>query len=670
MFKRIFLFFFALAVALGAALFFMPAERIAGIVTRQIEAQTGRKVEVQGPIKASFYPTLGISTGPLKIANASWASAQPLLEAKSASIGVDAAALLSGTIKLQKITANSPSILLETAKDGRTNWSLEGQEDAPQSGENTTASEPLSIDVLSVQNASVRVLDAGKESLHLKAVDLDLRWPNPNGPADFKLVMRPAKTPVQMEGRLQAPKALMGGELSQLKLNLTTKGGTASFEGKASTSPQAQGAVSLDLKQASAFFAALGQNGIALPKEAGDSLRANSTLTYTADQKLSLRGTRLVLAGSEVQGDADISLSGKPTITANLSTGALDLSRFTAGSEGETAPAASEGWSSQPIDASALALFNGQIALTTGPLDLGMAKFDKTNTVMRLDRSRAVFELIQLQGYGGTLTGEFVINNRNGLSVGGKLKGNHLQLQPLLTEFAGVERLSGPLEANLKFLGVGQSVNAIMKSLSGDGALEVQQGVLHGIDLDRLMRAGGTGGGTTTFDKLTATFAMKEGVWRNSDLLVTMPGLRADGKGHVDLGQRSLDYLFTPTALDVRDGRGLAVPVRVKGSWANPRISADLGEAIDLNLKEEKEALKKKAQEAVREEVKKKLGVEIKEGQTAKEAIKEKARKEVRDGLQKELGVKAEEGDTPEDLLRKSLEKEAEKGLMKLLNRN
>jgi Uncharacterized protein involved in outer membrane biogenesis len=300
---------------------------------------------------------------------------------------------------------------------------------------------------------------------------------------------------------------------------------------------------------------------------------------------------------------------------------------------------------------------------------MGLVTFGPSRLYMNLDRARAVFELREVQGYGGTWTGQFVANNRDGLSVGGQMALGGVELNGLLTDLAGVERLSGRTDLSLSFLGVGQSIDAIMKSLSGDLSVKMGQGTISGIDLDQLMRSGGGAGGTTIFDSLGLTVDIASGVARNEDLLLTLPGLEARGEGAIDIGNRTLDYLFTPVSLAARGGRGLAIPVRIKGSWDDPSIRADLGEAIDLNLAEERERLEQEARERLNRELEERLGVTVEEGQSVEDAIRETAREEVEREAAKELGVEPEEGQSVEDAVRDRIEDEIGEGLRNLLGR-
>ena len=244
-----------------------------------------------------------------------------------------------------------------------------------------------------------------------------------------------------------------------------------------------------------------------------------------------------------------------------------------------------------------------------------------------------VFELREVNAYGGLVTGEFVVNNRNGLSVGGKMNATDLGVQGLLRDAVGIDRLTGAAEANLSFLGVGASVNAIMNSLSGDGALKIGRGTIEGIDLDRLMRTGDGSGGTTIFDSLSASYTINDGVLSNEDLLLALRSFEARGAGTVGLGAQNINYLFTPIALKANEGRGLAIPIRIRGPWAKPQILPDLSAAVDLNLEAEKERIQNEVEDEIKNRVANELGVNAGDGQSLEDAAKQKLEDEVKKGL-------------------------------------
>jgi len=255
-----------------------------------------------------------------------------------------------------------------------------------------------------------------------------------------------------------------------------------------------------------------------------------------------------------------------------------------------------------------------------------------------------VFELREVQAYDGTVSGQFVMNNRSGLSVGGKIFASGISVQGVLRDALQMERLTGAGDAEMSFLGSGSNVDAIMRSLSGKGAIKLGQGTIQGLDLNSLMGSGKGAGGTTIFDSLGASFDIQGGNLRNDDLLFVLPNYEARGAGRIGLGAQDIDYLFTPSALRANSGKGLAIPVSIKGPWADPSIRPDLGAVIDLNFAEEKEKLKQdakakaeEAKERARQKVEEKLGVATQEGQSVEEALKDKVEDKLKNNLLKLL---------------------------------
>jgi AsmA protein len=638
-----------IVVILVGALFFLPADRIARIAAEQIRAQTGRDVKITGDVSMTLWPVLGVSAGGLEVGNADWARQGAMLNAQNVAIGIDASALLTGEIKITNIEATSPTIRLESRKDGRASWvftNATGDAAIETEVSPDRAPQAFSLQRLSVTDATLIYDAEGSDLVSYSGVDLALDWPERLGAADIRATLRPAGTDVGVVARIDGFAGFIAGQVQPVVAKITTAGGVLSLNGRASTAGDVAGRMGLKLSDTDKFLRSLGLGGADLPRGLGRSVDMTADVTLTSDRRLSLRGLEADLGGNTVTGAADISLNGTPQINAQLSAGDLDLTGATqgdasGGSSGSssTAPVGS-GWSKAGIDASGLAAFNGEIALTASSVDLGSFKLGKTRALVKNERSRAVFELREIQAYSGTVSGEFVMNNRGGLSVGGKIFASNISVQDVLRDALAMERLTGSGDAELSFLSSGSSVDAIMRGLSGKGAVRLGKGTIQGLDLNTLMGSGKGDGGTTVFDSLGATFTIAAGNLRNDDLLFTLPNYEARGKGRVGLGTQDIDYLFTPTALRANSGKGIAIPVSVKGPWSNPRIKPDLEAAINLNFAEEKAKLEQKAKDLERQakdraqqKLEEKLGVVTQEGQSVEEAVKDK----LEDKLKSEL---------------------------------
>ena len=623
------------------SVFFLPADRIGALAADQIRKATGRDVTISG-VSMTLWPVLGVSADGLEVGNADWSDQGPMLTAENAAIGVDAMALLSGEIRITNITATRPTIRLESRADGRASWVFTDASGAAQIETEVAPDrtpQAVSIETLRVTDATLIYDAEGSDLVSYSGVDLALDWPERLGPADIRATLRPAGSAVEVEARIDRFAGFIAGQVQPVDATIRAGGGRLHLAGRASTAGDVAGQLTLEMPQTDAFMAALGLPAPGLPPRLGQSVDMRTELTLTADRRLSLRDLRADLDGNVISGAADIGLNGAPQVNAQLNAGALDLRSATgSGSEasaGSAAPAGS-GWPTDRIDASGLSAFDGEIALTASSIDLGQFKLGQTRTLLRNERSRMVFELREIAAYGGTVTGQFVLNNRSGLSVGGKMNLAAIDMQAVLTDAAGIDRLTGRADGAMSFLGVGQSVDAIMKSLSGDGSILFGQGTILGFDLDRLMRSGQVGGGTTVFDSLGASWTIADGVLRNEDLLLKLKNYEARGAGQVGLGLQTIDYTFTPVALRANEGTGLAIPVRVVGPWASPRIRPDLEAAIDLNLDKkieaEKARVEAKAKEALRSKVADELGV-ADTGQDLEDAAKQKLEDKVKKGL-------------------------------------
>ena len=615
--------FFAvlIVVALGG-LFLLPKDRLGTIVADQLTSQLGRPVSL-GAVTVSLWPVLGVDARDVRIANADWAGGQPLFSARRAAFGVDPVDALRGRLTFRSVEAQAPVIRLQQHADGQANWQMGGG--AP--GDTEAGELPIiTLDRFDITGGTLS-LETPDQSLTLQEADVTLRWPDRAGPARLTAQVKPFDAPIAIDATISRPRTLLAGGAVPIELALSTPGGDIRFTGPAGIAPEAQGRLTLDLADTTAAATALGQTGLSLPAGLGQQLTGTVDVTYTRDARLALRNGTLSSGANTVTVAADVTLTGTPFVNAQLQADALDLAGL---SSGDNAP--NDGWSTTRIEASALGSFDGTIALLTDALTLGPLEFTTTRALLAVDTSRAVFDLRQLSGYDGTLTGEFVLNNRSGLSVGGDLAFGGIALQPLLTDALGIKRFSGPADGRLQFLGSGQSIAAIMASLSGEGLLRAGPGVISGLDLDQIL-AGGAQTGTTIFDQATSSFTIAKGVLRNDDLLLQLPRIKASGEGRIDLGQRSLDYLITPFSTEARGGQGLAVPVRVKGPWSGPQITIDAAEALNQNFTREREALETEARDRVNTAIEERLGVTVDKGQSVEDALQQKLQDEAKKGL-------------------------------------
>jgi AsmA protein len=654
----------AVLVLLGLGLLAMvPAERVAAAVSAEFESMTGRKLTLTGDVTPRLWPSLGVTTGPVSIANADWAETEaPLFQAEGLVIDINYGALLGGSVQIEGLSADRPQIVLERDPDGRESWdfgaasgAVSGAEGAGDAARVPEAATPVTLDSATITGGSIRLIDRQADRvIALDAVDATLAIPDLAGPFTLSLTGLATGKPVAMDVTGGVFSAFAAGRVVPLTASLTAGGSSLSFDGRAGMAPLvAEGTLVADLSDLPALGALIGSTLAAPGPGLGkDRLSATGDLTLDGTGAVFLRGATIVADGNQVTGDLDLRPGeARPKLVGQLTAGPLIIGSGPAEGGGErSGDAAPAGWSEDDIDVSALGALDAEVVLVAPSVSVGGLTLGETRVLVTLDRSRAVTEIRQMAAYGGQITGEFVVNGRGGLSVGGKLAFAGLDLQALSRDVAGYDRLVASGDLDLRFLGVGNSVAAIMQSLEGEGALELGRGEVRGLDIAAMLQTLDPAyigdEQKTAFDGLAGTFTIADGVLSNSDLKLVAPQLTAAGAGEVDLGARTLNYRLRPTALAAADGSGgVMVPLLITGPWAEPRFRLDLESIAREKMEAEARAAAAEAEARAKAELERRLeeelGIEVAPDESlgdaalrgAEEALEDETRKLLEDIL-------------------------------------
>lgn len=630
------------AAILIGAVFLIPAEKVAGLAAREFSKITGRELVISGSVRPSFYPVLGVKTGPISVANAEWSTEGPLLTAASMEIAVDMAALMRGDVRIKGLQVTDPVIVLERNADGLANWDFRAISDGGGTAGPATpgAGAPFTLDLAALSGGSLRYIDhAAGTVVEVEAIEAEARVPDFNGAATVTGSARISGQDVAISGTIAEFAPFLAGRLVPVTAAAQAGAADVSFDGRMSLGPMAaEGAVSADLGDLgdmAALFALAGMDGPDLPQGLGaGSIGVDGAVTLTPEGSVHLRDGVIRLDGNRLTGDLDLVTAGeRPKLSAKLVAGDLVLAGALAGAAaaggGGEGAASGGGWSDAAIDVSALGAMDATVALSASAIDFGTAKLGATRLLMTLDRARAVFDLRELSVYGGGVSGEFVVNGRNGLSVGGDLRFAGIALQPMLSALAGYDRLTGTGDVAVKFLGVGNSEAALMQGLSGSGTLSLTKGEVAGVDVPGMLRTLDTsyaGEGTkTVYDAVTGSFVIEGGVLANDDLSLDAPGLTATGRGTIGIGARDLDYRIRPTAvIKGGDAAGLSVPLLITGPWADPKFRLDLEALAQEKLEAEAAELQARAEEALAEKLQEELGIAAQDGENLEDAARRK----------------------------------------------
>ncbi|MEM1065252.1 MAG: AsmA family protein [Pseudomonadota bacterium] len=629
-----------------AAFFLIPSDRIAAVVEDRFEAATGRALTIEGDVRPSLWPSLGVRTGAVTIANAAWSDRGPLLDAEDIAVSVDLGALIGGDIEVNSVEIISPTIQLETDAEGQGNWVFDtsevaaSAEAAPAESTGGTATPAFSLAQATITDGRLSFRDAAGAVTELAAINAEVSLPSFDGPADINLKATANGQPVSAEIWIAAFASLLEGT-SAAEIAATVGGSSIGYSGQIGADvTRTAGKIEANLADMPALFAAIGQPAPALPEGLGqNAINVTGDVSYTG-AAAAISGATFMLDQNRLTGDLAVALDGpRPKIAGQLSAGALDLSAL-GGEEAEVAAtdgAGSEGsgWSTDPIDVSGLGAADAEIGLSASSIALATSQLGPTRVFATLDNSRLVTRIDELNAYDGQIAGQIVVNGRGGLSASADLAGSAIAIARLFSELLDFDRLIALGDMEIEVLGVGNSMNAIMNSLDGQGSISLGTGELRGLDLVGMLRNFDTSfvgaGASTIFNSIGATFRIVDGVVVYDTLDVDAPLFTATGGGSINLGGQSLDMRLVPRLLPEED-EGLSIPLRISGAWSAPRFQLDLESLARDRLDAEIEQARDELEEDLKQKAVEELGL-TDQTPDPEEALKDKVEEELKRGL-------------------------------------
>lgn len=171
----------------------------------------------------------------------------------------------------------------------------------------------------------------------------------------------------------------------------------------------------------------------------------------------------------------------------------------------------------------------------------------------------------------------------------------------LLADFLGRDLAEGTANMEVALSSQGKTVGDIRKALDGTLSVSLSDGAVKGFDIAQTLRDArrrlrgeaveeSDGKPKTDFASLTASATITDGLLEITRLDGRNPLFRLLGDGTVDLVGEELDILARPSIVKTLQGQegaelselaGIEIPIRVSGSWADPKVRLDLRKALE-----------------------------------------------------------------------------------------
>ncbi len=527
------------AIALGLIVVprIMPDDYTRRQLARALERETGIELDHAGSIHLALFPRLGIVLEQVTLRTPGFIET-PAITADRIVADVDPWALFERRLKLERLRVEQPSVLFHINASGRPNWDFGA---APPKlrrprmaslGDDQIPAETEKSETPSLRNRRPRLPTAAIDILGGKVAYLDEENERQIEVDSLNLTLTSSRA--DGAAALDGTFRLYGEEVTA----------HAALHDPISVSePASPLRVEIGSRAASAVF-----DGIAAWKE-DRHVSGQMRLTVTSGAALSdWIGEARALAGL-----GPSSLSG--TLDVDEQHAAFNDGRLQAGN-------------------------------ATGDLDLSV-DYD----------GKARFNLHSLYLFGGRATGRMTVDAKQKAAVvAGLFEMSDVDSLALFKGLSGFDWLSGRSAATLHVAGGGESVSAVLNTLTGEGSLSVTEGAIEGLDLPELIAKARDGefktwkrraGQRTRFDSLTSAFTLDKGIARSRDLTMTGPEIAATGEGEANIPGQSIDYKMTVKVkaateeerARAEDGQ-VAVPLILRGPWDKPDIYPDLDKVM------------------------------------------------------------------------------------------
>ena len=528
--------------------FLINPNRFKDDIAAAVKERTGRELVIQGDIKLSIFPWLGLQIGPMELSNAQGFGGAPFAAINETDVHVHFWPLLHRSVEVGEVKLDGLTLDLELDANGRNNWQdidehLTRNAAAKQASEGS-GGRTLSFEGLSISDSQVRWTNAVKHQQYaVSNFTLTMGAFAPAQPVnvesafDFTGTNPPLQGHVDFHGSAVADLAhrLYSSDTSKLELqakgdavpggqvdavlqwqhiafNLDT--GAAAFNGLDATlygvhakldaqgkdvtkEASYTGTIKVDRFSPRDALKALGHDTLANTRDSAALANASAAFSFVATPtSAALTAVDMTLDDTHLTGKAEIKDFKSEALGFDLNADKLDADRYLppplAGTPDRPREAVDVDKVGIPLRTLRGLNVDGHLRMgqftllgaKTADLDLGVNAHGGLVRITPLSASL----------YGGSLDGELTVDAQDLTSdsptVAESLKLKGVQLGSLVQDFAGSDRISGTLDLDSEARALGRTVGELRHTLNGRMSFSLKNGALTGVNMwDAVVRA-------------------------------------------------------------------------------------------------------------------------------------------------------------------------------------
>ena len=621
----------AIVASILITLLFDPNDYREDIAVGVAEA-TGRELVIEGNIKLSLFPWLAVEIGSSRLGNADRFGDKPFVSFEHVRLSVRLLPLLlRREIVVGAAEINSLTVNLIVNERGDNNW-----DDLAQPSETETTDETATT-------ASTNVINIAGINLNDAAFSyVDQQLGEEYALTDLNLTTGPVRTAADDAASISISDFAVSGTViglsdSEPRLSLSVSNillrtgeeavdvGSIELsifdiimkadidEFSYAGSPSPKGTISIEEFSPRELMLAL---DIDVPATADPGvlgkLQIDATLAVT-EKQIRLSDLVMVFDDTSLRGELDVPRDATGVLRLNLAADHIDLNRYMAPADESAANADAAAEAPVEIPADMIRALNARGDLTLDQAIVGPMQFDKL--VVSFDAGDGLLRVhpISAEFFDGAYNGDLRINATSSvpvLSLNEQI--SDVNLAPLGRALFDVDKLTGTINASFRVSGRGNDSEQILNTLGGDMSFILKDGTFEGVDVWYEMRKARALlkqeappepelPARTPFSEVRATGKVTNGVLRNDDFFAELPFMQLNGHGSVNIPAASLDYSMSArvfdrpeymqdvTADELDDLTKAAIPLRITGDLASPKIGIDFEELLEDRVREELE---------------------------------------------------------------------------------
>lgn len=579
-----------LALVQFAVYWLAPAQRYAQGVIEQVYAATGARLSMGDRPHLWIFPRVMLTLTNVSAAAGSDTAPSHLGTVEEIHLRISPGALLRGEIAIDHVVLYNPVVALVADAEGGGNWQLRGQgvpaawnladgEASPERSTDETRRDRYRIADVRVINGKVTYANVARGiMLTVGAVNLNVFVPSVNGPLSADGYVAWHGDNVQTQVAVANLGNLIDGVPTRVSLDLNSKVGHLACQGLVGGDDAFAGEGTLEVAGGSlpalvAFLRGAEPSPRDAPMFAG---RAEFALDASGCR---IAGVRLEVGDAHLTGDVALYFDAeRPRVAARLAADVLDPTSLLEAAMAQEEPEL-DPWTDRLIPLDGLTAVDADLDLYAESLRLREITLGPNHWSATTTYGGAAMALNEMILGDGSARARVAVDVVNGMPhYTGSLIATEVDAQALVAGLLDASLISGAATGHILLESTGRTMRELVECLRGRGEMRLHDGALHGVDMAaltgnvvRLVARKISGNERRTdFDRVSATFAIRDGVVYNEDLLLHRTGFGFAASGTTSLVDHSLDVRL------VLRRPLINVPVAVSGTWAEMDIRASM----------------------------------------------------------------------------------------------